>query len=762
MGMVPPLQSRYAVLPLFLVAVLFIFLGPVFWIQTELLYSGAGLHENLALYQRVYPQFAYGFGQLAAGSLPLWNPYQLCGTPFLSDPLSGVFQPLNAVFLLAPTERAMAAQAFLSLFLMGQFFALFLRSLGARYMSAVFAGVLYAFSGATAAAMSRPELAAALAWTPLLFWAGHEFMRSKRLGMAVLAGIGGAGLILSGAFALAVPFAILLLGYLLLRMLFRPRGVPLRPGRTLAGFAVLLLVAAGISAVQLLPALFWFDTLANPAAAFWRLDVAGHIPAHFEALYTQLLTGQADVLARLAYVGIVPLLLWPAAFFHREGRLEAFYFALGLAASVALAFLLREHGPPAYPAFALFFPAAFCAAVLAGLGFDRMLAVTRDPRSPLVWIPILLLVVLAVGVLLVASAYVRALVFLAMLLLLPFFLLRTRWMAALSGALLTLLLFLDLTIANTNYYRHPYADGPLLSPTLSTLAREAEEQALRGRILISAHPHSEVLPANLGMLAAVRSAGGRQIPLTREQDQWWALLRGEATPAAPITLAGVTAGAAAPRLLNHMAARVILSTEDGGLSPGRFERDEVPLELWRSRAGVRVYTNPAAQPRLSWVPRWQIVPDMAAALEVLQAPDFAANGACVVIGDAAALEARIHGQPASDGDTVDGALATTTISDPTPERVVIEVEAPHPGIVVLADSFAPGWQATLNGAPVPILQVNGLFRGISVPPGAHEIVFRYRPWPVYAGLGLSLGTLVLLLLSAFWAVRPRRKRVTAD
>ncbi|HPA40971.1 MAG TPA: hypothetical protein PKV69_03075, partial [Candidatus Hydrogenedentes bacterium] len=117
--------------------------------------------ENAELFHRAAPAMAYGFGRLREGTLPLWCDTQLCGTPWLADPLNGVFQPLNAVFLLLPSGPGLAVHAFLSLFLAGWLFTLFCRSLGARHVPAVTGGIVYAFGGASAAFMSRPETAAA-------------------------------------------------------------------------------------------------------------------------------------------------------------------------------------------------------------------------------------------------------------------------------------------------------------------------------------------------------------------------------------------------------------------------------------------------------------------------------------------------------------------------------------------------------------------------------------------------------------------------
>jgi hypothetical protein len=77
------------------------------------------------------------------------------------------------------------------------------------------------------------------------------------------------------------------------------------------------------------------------------------------------------------------------------------------------------------------------------------------------------------------------------------------------------------------------------------------------------------------------------------------------------------------------------------------------------------------------------------------------------------------------------------------------------GVLVILDTFASGWNATVDGQPVPIFPANLAFRAIQVPSGGHDIVFRYAPLAVTVGMGLTgsgwLG--VLLLAGNAWRRR---------
>lgn len=57
----------------------------------------------------------------------------------------------------------------------------------------------------------------------------------------------------------------------------------------------------------------------------------------------------------------------------------------------------------------------------------------------------------------------------------------------------------------------------------------------------------------------------------------------------------------------------------------------------------------------------------------------------------------------------------------------VQIEATGPGTLVLADSWYPGWTATVDGAPVPILRADLLFRAVDIPAGTHRVSFDFDP-----------------------------------
>ncbi len=78
--------------------------------------------------------------------------------------------------------------------------------------------------------------------------------------------------------------------------------------------------------------------------------------------------------------------------------------------------------------------------------------------------------------------------------------------------------------------------------------------------------------------------------------------------------------------------------------------------------------------------------------------------------------------------------------------------------VVLSASYDPGWQATVDGRPVPTIMVAPALVGVVVGPGVHTVVFQYGGFGAYPFLFvLALVTLVALL-----AVPPLWRRFRRD
>ncbi len=103
----------------------------------------------------------------------------------------------------------------------------------------------------------------------------------------------------------------------------------------------------------------------------------------------------------------------------------------------------------------------------------------------------------------------------------------------------------------------------------------------------------------------------------------------------------------------------------------------------------------------------------------------------------------------------EGATGNAHFLKDDPEEILIETEGDHPGLLILSDSFSPGWRAQLNGEEVPILRANYIARAVQLPAGRAELRFEYRHPGLNQGILISLIALLLLLLLS---LSPRLRR----
>jgi hypothetical protein len=81
-----------------------------------------------------------------------------------------------------------------------------------------------------------------------------------------------------------------------------------------------------------------------------------------------------------------------------------------------------------------------------------------------------------------------------------------------------------------------------------------------------------------------------------------------------------------------------------------------------------------------------------------------------------------------------------------PNRITVKARSGSPAILVLSENHYPGWRAYVDGRAVDTLRVNYNLRGVTLPAGDHTVEFIYRPKSVLIGAGISILTLIGLLL----------------
>lgn len=88
-----------------------------------------------------------------------------------------------------------------------------------------------------------------------------------------------------------------------------------------------------------------------------------------------------------------------------------------------------------------------------------------------------------------------------------------------------------------------------------------------------------------------------------------------------------------------------------------------------------------------------------------------------------------------------------------PDLLELSAITSGPGLLVLADTYYPGWKATVNGQPERVLRANHALRAVPLRgSGKQTIRLWFEPTSWTVGLALSGLTLALVIASAAWAV----------
>jgi hypothetical protein len=160
-------------------------------------------------------------------------------------------------------------------------------------------------------------------------------------------------------------------------------------------------------------------------------------------------------------------------------------------------------------------------------------------------------------------------------------------------------------------------------------------------------------------------------------------------------------------------------------------------------------------PLVAWYGAVALVPDKPRALDAVAAQEKVVGGRVRAIvetadrpNDLAGLDA-VAAPPAP----VAGRLVTYAAN-----RIVVDIDAPAPGVVVVNEKMLPGWTATVDRAAAAGFRANYMLRAVVVPAGTHRIEWSYHP-PRYRALLVAwLAGVVFLVVAAVAAIRAHRRR----
>lgn len=688
---------------------------------------------------QVLPWFQFQAVEWQHRRVPLWDPFHWAGQSLIGQDQPGVAYPLNWALFLLPLRHGQISQVWLNWYMlvihyMAALFCFFLcRDLGRSKVASAFGGVAFSFLGYMAAT-NWPQMLNGAVWAPLALL---MFFRVLRARSVLLSGaLSGAFLgvsYLSGHHQIPLFMTLTLLGGWIYLFSRQPR----RYVHAIPAFAAFVYCLFAFSAVQVLPgfeywhlALRWVGS-ANPLS--WRDPVPYIVHARYSmnpvsivGLVIPHLSGYAD-----PFVGFAALTLFiigaRAHWGRAEVRLLVTFAACGLLYSLGaytvfqgvLYAVLPEVDKARSPAAAICVSQLACA-VMASFGLDAVASsgveiLTFMRRAA---IGVATLAVFILGFLFVSFAVqpekTQSFIYFG-----------TACLAAgLVGAALLALCYGGLSVRLSNVlfwtallfeagtvtgYTYPHReDGWNVLSQLGAFDDIAS--FLRGRPdLVRVRADRDAIPFDFGDWYRIDQLDG---------------------------YCGVTKSVFDIYGEDH-AQMLLGETFWVGRRPSRAGQEPV----FSSKSGLIVYRNPDAFPRAWVVHRVGVLAASSGIVGELQRPLSGLRDEAFISGVAPALDS-------CSGDRI-------KLVSRSPGHVVIDATMGCKGMVVMNDSYFPGWRARVDGRPATLYDVDTVIRGVVADAGTHRVDLRYVPRSVIAGALLLISGVLFLGLLGFLSRRVR-------
>ena len=192
-----------------------------------------------------------------SGAVPLWNPFEHFGEPVAANPNYLLFYPTTWLAWVLPVTYGFKLHYVLHFFALAAGSFLLARRAGLGPLACYAAGALFVFSGPVMSLGNFANFLPAAAWMPFAILATDRLMRRGGVGAAALCGACFAAQIFAGEPLTSIATVLLALGWSLTFHGDRRAGPLARANRVVVGRLLgSLVLAAGFSAVQVLPALW--------------------------------------------------------------------------------------------------------------------------------------------------------------------------------------------------------------------------------------------------------------------------------------------------------------------------------------------------------------------------------------------------------------------------------------------------------------------------------------------------------------------------
>jgi hypothetical protein len=717
-----------------------------------------------------FPQVQFLASSLARGEWPWWSPNVFAGWPQISDPQSLVFAPLYvllAAFDAAVSLRAFDAVTFAYLFLGAVGIILLFHDRGWHAGGALVAAMAFALGGSASARIQHTGQIVSLAYLPLALWLVARALERSSWRAGLAAGAVG-GLMAIGRDQVALLSLYVLAGFVLahwvageaplarMRASITPLAAAAVSGSFIAAVPIIMTTllaarsnrpeisfaaAAGgsIHPVHLLQFAFadLFGAM-DPNVEYWApqsliWDAAWGWPGLYLSQNMPLVYAGALTFVAVVSFGLIRGVAWA-----REIRFftiaAAFMLLYALGAYTPAFHLMYDLIPDVAlyrrPADATFVLVALIA-VIAGYLVHRWLTGTVPPAtrlqraleiaSPIVLIAgALALAASVVGIRPALTPVVTAVVFTtaAIAVLGLARRLDARWPV---GAVGLIAAFMALDLAWNN------------APHVSTALPPARFEALR------ANTDDETVRLLKARLAGAAAPDRRdRVELVGIDYHWPNLSLAQGFDHVfghnPLRLrwfqeathVGDTVALASQRVFSPLypsyrsafadllgvrfiATGVPVEQIDSSLKPG-------DLNFIARTKDAYVYENPRALPRVMLLTDWRL----ADFDELLRAGWPSVDPRRTVLLKKAPI--------GFSRSVAAGTVGSARLLRYANTEVVVEVEAPAGGVLLLNDVWHPWWQASIDGADAEILKADVIFRAVVCPRGRHVVRFTFHPF----------------------------------
>ncbi|MBI5465535.1 YfhO family protein [Candidatus Gottesmanbacteria bacterium] len=688
--------------------------------------------------------------QLKHDQLPIWNPYSFSGTPLLANHQSAPFYPLNILFFILPFNVAWVILIILQPLLAGLFLYVYLKNLKISQFGSLLGALTFAFSGFSIAWLEWNTILHVGLWLPLILlsidkicisYINISYKQSFSLNKKSV--IWSAVLLfslISSFFAghLQTFFYVFVFAtvYLFIRWWRSGKSI-----RIIPLFAICYLLFAILTSIQWVPTLQFVNLsargqdLPNWSQPGWFIPWQNLIqflaPDFFGNPATLNYWGEWNYGEFVGYIGILPLILSLLAMLWRRDTKVLFFggvafVSLMFALPTPLARLPYQWQVPflstSQPT-RLLFITDFSLAVLAALGFDWFMRCLNDSNQLSKIIRVILLCGLVFGGLWVFSLLAQSqtgivtienltiarrnlvlptVLFISSMVILlgAYFIRKTREFTTVIYIIVVGVVIFDLFRFGWKFI--PFTSQEWLFPKTETIDFLKSQQ----RPFRFMTTDRRIFPPNFATFYRLEDIAGYDPLYLKTYGELVAAWERGKPEISPVSFNRIlTPHDYSLRIADLLNVKYVLSLKDES-SP--------KLKLVFQEGQTRVYENKNAYPRALLVYDYKIAKNRQEAINFLF--DESVN-----LRKTAILEERLDIELA--GEDKEGKAEIVSYET---QKIVIKTQSQKIAILVLADSFYPGWQAFLDGKQESekTFRVDFTLRGIFVPEGEHQIEFK--------------------------------------